>query len=318
MAKRSRAVRRVAKVKPNSAVCTPLPILTDIILVYEQQVDGFEFSKGKRKASMKQPAVRNSLSEKPAAQAPPPEPPAAPREEVNPKPTQKKSRRKLPTTPEREEKVVRRSKRISDENAAQTSPQRPAHAKSHANTERSPSPEQVQPVTIEKKRKQGANGIEEEKVKRFVLNFADTPVIDRNKQMRKSSAEGHRRSSTGMRGRRASSLMGEGRGNGKFVALVYFFFFFGARVVVYRTTEEFGTFPSRKTSSMQWKVAAHCLENEDAQPRLSAFRFDTILVKSFANLLFSPQPYLMRKSQLQNSSNTSQQICPNPDECAVY
>lgn len=51
---------------------------------------------------------------------------------------------------------------------------------------------------------------------RIQLPFADTPVIKRNKEMRKASAEnGQRRSSSGMRGRRASSLIDEGRGNGE-------------------------------------------------------------------------------------------------------
>lgn len=71
-------------------------------------------------------------------------------------------------------------------------------------------------MTVEKKRKRGADGVEEEKVMRIQLPFADTPVIKRNKEMRKASAENsHRRSSSGMRGRRASSLIDEGRGNGE-------------------------------------------------------------------------------------------------------
>ena len=50
---------------------------------------------------------------------------------------------------------------------------------------------------------------------KIMLPFADTPVITRNKEMRKGSKDGHRRSSTGMRGRRASSLMDSGLSNGK-------------------------------------------------------------------------------------------------------
>lgn len=50
---------------------------------------------------------------------------------------------------------------------------------------------------------------------RIMLPFADTPVITRNKEMRKGSKEGHRRSSTGLRGRRASSLIDSGLSNGK-------------------------------------------------------------------------------------------------------
>lgn len=70
---------------------------------------------------------------------------------------------------------------------------------------------------MEKKRRRADDGVEEEKIMRIQLPFADTPVIKRNKEMRKASAEnGQRRSSSGMRGRRASSLIEEGRGNGEF------------------------------------------------------------------------------------------------------
>jgi kinetochore protein Mis13/DSN1 len=51
---------------------------------------------------------------------------------------------------------------------------------------------------------------------RIMLPFADTPVINRNKEMRKGSKDGHRRSSTGLRGRRASSLIDSGMSNGKY------------------------------------------------------------------------------------------------------
>ena len=46
------------------------------------------------------------------------------------------------------------------------------------------------------------------------LPFADTPIIRRNQEMRKGVGEGHRRSSLGMRGRRASSLIDSGKSNG--------------------------------------------------------------------------------------------------------
>lgn len=159
--------------------------------------------------------------------APEPAPAAAPQnvpsETPAPRTTQKKARRKLPTTPEREaaeKKPVRRSKRLSDENPhaqPQVSPQRPGHARSHANTDRSPSPGKARPLTVEKKRKHGPNGMEEEqKIMRIQLPFQDTPVIRRNRDMRKSSGEGmNRRTSSGMRGHRASSMIDEGRGNGK-------------------------------------------------------------------------------------------------------
>lgn len=46
------------------------------------------------------------------------------------------------------------------------------------------------------------------------LPFADTPIIRRNQEMRRGANNGSRRSSLGMRGRRASSLIDTGKSNG--------------------------------------------------------------------------------------------------------
>lgn len=51
------------------------------------------------------------------------------------------------------------------------------------------------------------------------LPFADTPIIRRNKEMRKGAENGSRRSSLGMRGRRASSLIDSGKSDGKEVSM---------------------------------------------------------------------------------------------------
>ncbi|KAK4506921.1 hypothetical protein PRZ48_000654 [Zasmidium cellare] len=201
--------------------------------VYDRTEDDFVFTKKKRggkEKETKQPAVRNSTDDKRLAE-PEPAPstsndvPVPPAEEPAPKTAQKKTRKRLPTTPERDgpQKQIRRSNRLSNEKepepeaAPKSSPHKAAHAKSHANT--SPSPEKARPVTVEKKRKHGANGVEEQKTLTIALPFADTPVMRRNKEMRKNSAESHRRSSAGMRGKRASSLIDEGRGHEAFKAL---------------------------------------------------------------------------------------------------
>jgi kinetochore protein Mis13/DSN1 len=53
---------------------------------------------------------------------------------------------------------------------------------------------------------------------KVALPVADTPVIQRNKELRGGKGEkGRRRSSLGMRGRRASSLIDSGASNGKFL-----------------------------------------------------------------------------------------------------
>lgn len=50
---------------------------------------------------------------------------------------------------------------------------------------------------------------------KIALPFSDTPIIKRNKEMRKGGGgAGNRRSSTGLRGRRASSLIDSGTSNG--------------------------------------------------------------------------------------------------------
>ncbi|RDI88200.1 hypothetical protein Vi05172_g2136 [Venturia inaequalis] len=52
---------------------------------------------------------------------------------------------------------------------------------------------------------------------KIALPFADTPVIRRNKEMRQQTKSSHRRSSTGLRGRRASSLIESGTSNGRII-----------------------------------------------------------------------------------------------------
>ena len=51
-------------------------------------------------------------------------------------------------------------------------------------------------------------------VTKIALPFADTPIIRRNQEMRRGG-DGQRRSSLGMRGRRASSLIDSGKSNGR-------------------------------------------------------------------------------------------------------
>ncbi|GIZ40978.1 hypothetical protein CKM354_000429700 [Cercospora kikuchii] len=194
---------------------------------YTDQADDFQFARksSKRKKTTQDAVVHSNLEAAPAAERAPvveKEQPAQvepPAEEPAPKTTAKKTRRRLPTTPEREvaEKPSRRSKRLSDEKstepAAQPSPHRRAHAQSHENADRSPSPGRGRPLTVEKKWSQPAEERRETRVMQISLPFADTPIQRRNKEMRKTSAESHRRSSTGMRGKRASSVIDEGRGN---------------------------------------------------------------------------------------------------------
>lgn len=189
---------------------------------YDEDDDGFQFSR------------RTSRRTTNAPPAPEPEPVPV---EKNVKPARRKKQSIAAVEPESPDSSKRRrSARISGEREqleVRPKPKEPATAKSRtkksAPAERekqkkrhsSPAPEAqteetahagVQTPThnelqIAKKRDPNAQ--------RIMLPFADTPVITRNKEMRKGNKDGHRRSSTGLRGRRASSLIDSGQSNGE-------------------------------------------------------------------------------------------------------
>lgn len=201
--------------------------------VYDNKDGDFEFTK--RAKPSKKPATKSSKAEQ-TADAPESttsaasrtlkgkaqKPDSAPKEDAAPKPVQKKPRGKLPSSPEENAAPkTGRAKRTLKE-IKSPSPKRPSRAQANANHDRSPSPE-FRPVTVKKKRQNPDQtpapapqpASEDEKTTKIALPFADTPIIKRNKEMRKASADSNRRSSSGMRGRRASSLIDEGRGNGE-------------------------------------------------------------------------------------------------------
>lgn len=66
--------------------------------------------------------------------------------------------------------------------------------------------EVAQPTPVDKHKARGRNNVAESE--QIALPFSDTPIINRNKEMRRKT--GARRSSLGMRGRRASSLIESG------------------------------------------------------------------------------------------------------------
>jgi kinetochore protein Mis13/DSN1 len=121
-----------------------------------------------------------------------------------------------------EGKPVRRSKRLSDEyDQRQGSPQRKARRKEPeepASAATIPKEISNQPPARDKTPAVTSDVIEGEghSATRIALPFADTPVIRRNKAMREGKVrKGERRSSLGLRGRRASSLIDSGNSNGK-------------------------------------------------------------------------------------------------------
>jgi kinetochore protein Mis13/DSN1 len=120
----------------------------------------------------------------------------------------------------RDEKPLRRSKRLSDEHEQPNgSPQHKARRKEPSRVEN----QEVDKRRIEDQAARQTNTPsagplrvpeDEHSATKIALPFADTPVIRRNKAMREGRAgKGERRSSLGLRGRRASSLIDTGTSN---------------------------------------------------------------------------------------------------------
>ncbi|KAF2104020.1 hypothetical protein NA57DRAFT_70234 [Rhizodiscina lignyota] len=173
---------------------------------YDENDDGFQFSRSRAKKTQTKTT------------APHPEPEPAP---VEARVTTPKRRRKKYSFSESAKKDndaskrVRRSARLSGEKEPVRSPlPEPEPEPKSVNQVTAPEVSVPAPKAQEEIVPQVNSEVEVAKgrtPKKIALPFADTPVIRRNKEMRKkNSDEGHRRSSTGMRGRRASSLIESG------------------------------------------------------------------------------------------------------------
>ena len=207
---------------------------------YDDDDDGFVFTrlrtkkaKGKAPDAAPEPETTAGASAPvPEAQStqqlPPPTDEHAPKEATQP--PRKRVRKTLPASPEPTPR--RRSKRLSgnspvrDQAPATTSklatelqsqqrhPATPPPASTNDENvapaaDGSPALEQGE-LTIHKKRGPA----------KIPLPFGETPVLRRNKEMRKLSAEKSRRSSSGMRGRRASSLIEAGSSRGTWILFI--------------------------------------------------------------------------------------------------
>lgn len=217
MDEKARYLRRRAKLVRLRALVADQMVRRDAILTtliaYDEDDDGFQFSRGKsKKHPSKQPSIPPPIREEP----PPPS------QDPQPKPSTTQGKRGRPRKesldtqpqlqPQLEPKKTpakrRKSARLSgDQEQARPGERAPSeqHARSEIEDGRVAKTPSSGPLHVDKKR--GPTKI--------ALPFADTPVIMRNKQMRKDSSEGRRRSSSGMRGRRASSLIDSGTSNGK-------------------------------------------------------------------------------------------------------
>jgi kinetochore protein Mis13/DSN1 len=194
---------------------------------YDEDDDGFQFA---RRTSRRTAKAVPIPEEKPAkvarAQAPLPAEPPARRKKVaiavvepDPESSETHKRRRSARLSGDKEELEARPKSTEPPVAKRTKKAVPAEERRRQIT---PAPE-AQPedrsafvgtktpihneLNVAKKRDPNAQ--------RIMLPFADTPVITRNKEMRKGSKDGHRRSSTGLRGRRASSLIDSGQSNGE-------------------------------------------------------------------------------------------------------
>ncbi|KAH0269538.1 P-loop containing nucleoside triphosphate hydrolase protein, partial [Aureobasidium melanogenum] len=195
---------------------------------YDEGDDGFVFTRRTGKAKAKAPDVAlepettagasaPALEEQSVQQPPPPTDEHAPIEAIEP--PRKKPRKTLPTSPEPTPR--RRSKRLSGNS--------PVHNQEHATSkptletqQQQRSPATPPPATVDQENvapaADGSPALDQGELTihkkrgpaKIPLPFGETPVLRRNKEMRKLSAEKSRRSSSGMRGRRASSLIEAG------------------------------------------------------------------------------------------------------------
>jgi len=177
---------------------------------YDEDADGFQFARTRSKnVSAASTAKREDTTsaENVSASAPATAPATGKRKRQL---IEKSTRAQSP--PEKRRRSARLSGEPSQVEDPQVAPvsvqettredQKPGTKQTEKSKEYLPSREALKPQEIRKPTK-------------IALPFADTPIIMRNKEMRKNTGQGHRRSSAGMRGRRASSLIESGTSNGE-------------------------------------------------------------------------------------------------------
>ncbi|KAI1423668.1 Mis12-Mtw1 protein family-domain-containing protein [Xylaria sp. FL1777] len=194
------------------------------IASYDEQDGDFQFTRASKRSKMAQP---EPIPEDELAPAPAPKP--APRRGRPPKKKEDREEPPKPSKPALKPVPTRTSKRRSSQTPAHSDdtppPQRTTRHRTRSSIDKA-DPVPTKPAKKVAKSRQ----IEEEseigiistpmdidkvqrteevsEAKKIALPFSDTPIINRNKEMRKKT--GNRRSSVGMRGRRASSLIDSG------------------------------------------------------------------------------------------------------------
>jgi kinetochore protein Mis13/DSN1 len=193
--------------------------------VYDEQDGDFLFSRGSKRVKTAEPdiqeeptaapapAKKSSRSKQTKERAAQPALPAATKTEtVAATATRRSSRRKLSLTPPRDDEkklvVPKRSTRRSTRSSMEKSGD---NVETNGNTGRDAARADLvtgTPMDVDKSAGSSTAEYSAEGAK-IALPISDTPVINRNKEMRKKG-NGNRRSSLGMRGRRASSLIENG------------------------------------------------------------------------------------------------------------
>ena len=197
---------------------------------YDEEDDGFKFSRVKRrKASPQLPAVTenpaisksNATNEGQDGTSQP----TASENGVSTSPKQPKKKRMSFSTPTKKDS---QSKRLSSELEPRNGSPPPPPAllevkpvklrKEKTTKHKSPAERGLSPQheALPSEQTSTSSETQEHAPTKIALPFADTPVISRNKAMRQDRAsKGERRSSLGLRGRRASSLIDSGTSNGE-------------------------------------------------------------------------------------------------------
>ncbi|KAI9705077.1 MAG: hypothetical protein M1836_006860 [Candelina mexicana] len=184
------------------------------LVAYDEEVEGFMFTRTRSKTK-KAEAV--AVTEEPVVEKRPvKENKATPKERkrkksVEPEAPVEKKRKRSPSAAKSEAtegSMTRRSARTSagEEGHAQRSSRRGQDKTADEKKEGDEGDSMEHPGEAER--------VEVSRdTTKIALPFADTPIIRRNKELRKGGGQGHRRSSIGMRGRRASSLIDSGTSN---------------------------------------------------------------------------------------------------------
>ena len=189
---------------------------------YDEEDDGFMFTRTRSKRA------------KAARTNPQPETIVEERQETVPVPTRSRKNRSsdTPSAPDKEDQALKVRKKRSARTSGDKKPAEEEEEKAKGGRRavgRDDAKDSQTRPTEEPSKTAQRRGVAEDSIDvvggishversrdatKIALPFADTPVIRRNKEMRKGADTGHRRSSLGMRGRRASSLIDGGKSNG--------------------------------------------------------------------------------------------------------